>query len=75
MSTEATVNDDVAVQDSLYTVGRRGVAGNFFIIKAVGAAAERGAELDELLRIGRKVNDVTRTRSPSGCSSGFRSKT
>lgn len=56
-----TVNDDVAVQDSLYTVGRRGVAGNFFVIKSVGAAAERGAGLDELLRIGRKVNDVTRT--------------
>ncbi len=56
-----TVNDDVAVQDSLYTVGRRGVAGNFFVIKAVGAASEQGADMDELLRIGRKVNDVTRT--------------
>jgi len=56
-----TVNDDVAVQDSTYTVGRRGVAGNFFVIKAVGAASEQGADLDELLRIGRKVNDVTRT--------------
>jgi phosphoenolpyruvate---glycerone phosphotransferase subunit DhaK len=39
------INDDVAVKDSLYTVGRRGVAGNFFVIKAVGAAAERGASL------------------------------
>ena len=56
-----TVNDDVAVQDSTYTVGRRGVAGNFFVIKAVGAAADRGADMDEVLRIGRKVNDVTRT--------------
>jgi dihydroxyacetone kinase-like protein len=56
-----TINDDVAVKDSTYTVGRRGVAGNFFVMKAVGAAAEEGAELDELLRIGRKVNDVTRT--------------
>ena len=56
-----TINDDVAVKDSLYTIGRRGVAGNFFVIKAVGAAAEQGAELDELLRIGNKVNDVTRT--------------
>jgi phosphoenolpyruvate---glycerone phosphotransferase subunit DhaK len=56
-----TINDDVAVTDSLYTVGRRGVAGNFFVIKAVGAASEQGAELDELLRIGRKVNDVTRS--------------
>ena len=56
-----TINDDVAVKDSTYTVGRRGVAGNFFVIKAVGAAAEQGADLDEVIRIGRKVNDVTRT--------------
>jgi dihydroxyacetone kinase-like protein len=56
-----TINDDVAVKDSTYTIGRRGVAGNFFVMKAVGAAAEQGADLDELLRIGRKVNDVTRT--------------
>ena len=56
-----TINDDVAVKDSLYTVGRRGVAGNFFVIKAVGAASEQGADIDELLRIGNKVNDVTRT--------------
>ena len=34
------VDDDVAVKDSTYTVGRRGVAGNFFVIKAVGAASE-----------------------------------
>ena len=56
-----TINDDVAVKDSTYTVGRRGVAGNFFVIKAVGAAAEQGADLDEVVRIGTKVNDVTRT--------------
>jgi phosphoenolpyruvate---glycerone phosphotransferase subunit DhaK len=56
-----TIDDDVAVKDSLYTVGRRGVAGNFFVIKAVGAAAEQGADLEELLRIGQKVNSVTRT--------------
>ena len=56
-----TINDDVAVKDSTYTVGRRGVAGNFFVIKACGAAAEQGAELDEVIRIGKKVNDVTRT--------------
>ncbi|MEO6826878.1 MAG: dihydroxyacetone kinase subunit DhaK [Microbacteriaceae bacterium] len=55
------VNDDVSVQDSTYTVGRRGVAGNFFVIKAVGAAAEEGADLDELVRIGEKVNSVART--------------
>src|SRR5689334_17648613 len=55
------VDDDVAVKDSTYTVGRRGVAGNFFVIKAVGAASEQGADLDELVRIGEKVNSVTRT--------------
>jgi len=55
------IDDDVAVQDSTYTVGRRGVAGNFFVMKAVGAAAEQGADLDELLRIGKKVDSVTRT--------------
>ena len=55
------VNDDVAVKDSTWTVGRRGVAGNFFVIKTVGAASEQGADLDELLRIGNKVNSVTRT--------------
>jgi dihydroxyacetone kinase-like protein len=55
------VNDDVAVKDSLYTVGRRGVAGNFFVIKAMGAASEQGAELDEVIRVGEKVNAVTRS--------------
>ena len=55
------VNDDVAVKDSTWTVGRRGVAGNFFVIKAVGAAAEEGASLEELLRIGNKVIGQVRT--------------
>ena len=55
------IDDDVSVQDSTYTVGRRGVAGNFFVMKAVGAAAEAGADLDEVVRIGEKVNSVTRT--------------
>ena len=55
------VDDDVAVKDSTYTVGRRGVAGNFFVIKAVGAASERGAELEQLVELGNRVNSVTRT--------------
>ncbi|AMB57776.1 dihydroxyacetone kinase subunit DhaK [Microterricola viridarii] len=55
------IDDDVAVKDSTWTVGRRGVAGNFFVIKAVGAAAEAGADLDELMRIGEKVVSVTRS--------------
>lgn len=55
------INDDVAVQDSTWTVGRRGVAGNFFVIKAVGAKSEQGASLEEVKAIGEKVNSVTRT--------------
>jgi phosphoenolpyruvate---glycerone phosphotransferase subunit DhaK len=55
------VDDDVAVKDSTYTVGRRGVAGNFFVIKAVGAASENGAELEDLVKLGERVNAVTRT--------------
>jgi dihydroxyacetone kinase-like protein len=55
------VDDDVAVKDSTFTVGRRGVAGNFFVIKAVGAAAEEGAELEDLVTLGERVNAVTRT--------------
>ena len=55
------VDDDVAVKDSTYTVGRRGVAGNFFVIKAVGAASEHGASLEELVELGNRVNSVTRT--------------
>ncbi len=64
------INDDVAVKDSLYTVGRRGVAGNFFVIKAVGAAAEQGADLDKLVDLGNKVVAVTRTMGMAltGCT-------
>jgi len=62
MKVEAViVDDDVAVDGSTHTVGRRGVAGNFFVIKAVGAAAERGADLETLAALGRRVNSVTRT--------------
>lgn len=42
------VNDDVAVNDSLYTVGRRGVAGTVLVHKIAGAAAEMGLTLDEV---------------------------
>lgn len=55
------INDDVAVKDSTFTVGRRGVAGNFFVMKACGAKAEQGAELEDVVRIGEKVNSVTRS--------------
>ncbi|WP_136611782.1 dihydroxyacetone kinase subunit DhaK [Sinomonas albida] len=49
------VNDDVAVEDSLYTAGRRGVAGTVLVEKMAGAAAERGDSLDAVEAIGRRV--------------------
>ena len=55
------VDDDVSVNNSTYTVGRRGVAGNFFVIKAVGAASEQGKSLEELVELGNRVNSVTRS--------------
>jgi phosphoenolpyruvate---glycerone phosphotransferase subunit DhaK len=64
------INDDVAVKDSLYTIGRRGVAGNFFVMKAVGAASEMGKSLEELESIGKRVVQVTRTMGMAltGCT-------
>jgi dihydroxyacetone kinase-like protein len=50
------VNDDVAVKDSLYTAGRRGVGTTVLMEKIVGAAAEGGASLAECKRIAEKVN-------------------
>src|SRR6266436_4809998 len=63
------INDDVAVMNSAYTVGRRGVAGNFFVIKACGAAAATGGNLEELVKLGEKVVSVVRTMGVaiSGC--------
>ena len=55
------VADDVAVKDSLYTVGRRGVAGTIFVHKTAGAMAETGASLDEVHRIAQKAADNIRT--------------
>lgn len=55
------VDDDVAVQDSLYTAGRRGVAGTVVVEKCAGAAAERGDDLDAVAAVARHVNDVTRS--------------
>ena len=49
------VNDDVAVRDSLYTTGRRGVAGTIFVHKIAGAKAEQGAELPEVKAVAEKV--------------------
>jgi len=55
------VDDDVAVQDSLYTAGRRGVAGTVVVEKLAGAAAERGDSLDEVAEVARRA--VASTRS------------
>lgn len=49
------VNDDVAVEDSLYTAGRRGIAGTVFVHKIAGAKAEEGASLDEVTDVANKV--------------------
>lgn len=54
-------NDDVAVQDSLYTAGRRGVGVTVLLEKIVGAAAEGGADLQECKRIAEKVNGQGRS--------------
>lgn len=55
------VTDDVAVQDSLYTAGRRGVGATVFVEKLAGAAAEAKASLDEVERIAKEVNDRSRS--------------
>ena len=49
-------NDDVAVQDSTWTAGRRGVGATVLLEKIAGAAAEQGRDLDEVARIARAVN-------------------
>ena len=58
---QVITNDDVAVKDSLYTVGRRGVAGTVFVHKIAGALAEEGASLDEVQAVAQKVIDNVRT--------------
>lgn len=53
------INDDVAVENSTYTTGRRGVAGTLIAERIVGAAAERGDGLSELKALGDAVNQGT----------------
>lgn len=55
--TTVVVDDDVAVKDSLYTAGRRGVANTVLIEKLVGAAAERGDSLEACASLGRRLNN------------------
>ncbi|HKG49883.1 MAG TPA: dihydroxyacetone kinase subunit DhaK [Actinomycetales bacterium] len=55
------VDDDVAVRDSTWTAGRRGVGATVLLEKIAGAAAEAGRSLDEVERIARAVNDNARS--------------
>jgi len=54
---QVVVDDDVAVEDSLYTSGRRGVCGTILVHKAAGAKAAEGASLSEVARVAEKVVD------------------
>ena len=54
-------NDDVAVEDSLYTAGRRGVGVTVMVEKIAGAAAEQGRPLDEVAGIAARVNAAGRS--------------
>lgn len=49
------VNDDVAVEDSTYTTGRRGIAGTVFVHKVLGAMARNGKSLDEMKAMAEKI--------------------
>lgn len=55
------INDDVAVEDSLYTAGRRGVGATVFAEKICGAAAERGDTLEEIAGLCKRVNQQARS--------------
>ncbi|MFB7664442.1 dihydroxyacetone kinase subunit DhaK [Kitasatospora sp. NPDC056138] len=55
------VNDDVAVEDSTWTAGRRGTGATVMVEKIAGALAERGAALDEVAELGRRVNAASRS--------------
>lgn len=62
---QVVVNDDVAVENSTYTSGRRGVAGTVFVHKIAGAAAEAGKSLEEVKAVAEKVIANTRTMGMS----------
>ncbi|MBS4888409.1 MAG: dihydroxyacetone kinase subunit DhaK [Anaerococcus vaginalis] len=49
------VNDDVAVEDSTYTTGRRGIAGTIFVHKVLGAMARSGKSLEEMKAMAEKI--------------------
>lgn len=55
------VDDDIAVEDSLYTVGRRGVAGTVLVHKIAGAASEQGMSLEDVKTVAQKAIDNVRS--------------
>src|SRR4051812_37161179 len=55
------IDDDVAVQDSLYTAGRRGVGATVLAEKIAGAAAERGDDLAAVAGLAKRVNERSRS--------------
>jgi dihydroxyacetone kinase-like protein len=55
------VDDDVAVEDSLYTAGRRGVGATVLLEKIAGAAAERGDDVEAVAAVARRVNERARS--------------
>jgi len=59
--TSVVIDDDVAVQDSLYTAGRRGVGATVLAEKIAGAAAEAGADLAKVTDLVKRVNDRSRS--------------
>ena len=62
---EVIVNDDVAVENSLYTAGRRGIAGTVFVHKIAGAKAEMSGNLEEVKAVAEKVINNVRTMGMS----------
>jgi dihydroxyacetone kinase-like protein len=59
--TSVIIDDDVAVQDSLYTAGRRGVGATVLAEKIAGAAAEEGADLAKVTDTVKRINDRSRS--------------
>ena len=59
--TRVIVNDDVAVENSTWTTGRRGIAGTVFIHKIAGAKAAQGGSLSEVTAVAEKANANTRS--------------
>lgn len=58
---QVIVNDDIAVKDSDFTIGRRGIAGTVFVHKIAGAKAEQGASLDEVKAVAEKAIEQVRS--------------